>query len=409
MPAAQKDTIIVKNPPKDIKQKSDDIDKAEDIFSKLYKDIPSIPSQSQPPVSDESHPVKIQNTAEKNSDDVFNKLYDNFPNNPPPIKTIPTNIYSPPIPPTTQPSPIIIIQNPQPPFQNTPPPNPPVYSSPPPQPIPAQQTPPSFSANISSQQKNPVSAALCSVFVPGLGQVYNGELEKGIGIYIAELIGWALTIFVGFYFFFLFPILWIYGIYDAYTTANQMNSNQIPARDSNTSTMVLYTIGVFAVGFILSLVIMSMMWGGILGSGINGIASGKTTDSGFSEGSNSQSVSEVKVTQVIIPVTTSEYSGKSANGGSGWSIVGSWEYYTRDPKDYLRFNNGGLLEYFHKGQKWTTGRWSKSSGSSDTYNCALKFLDSDGNVEFTVVMYDADSIVDSQYGEPLMRVSAIPY
>jgi TM2 domain-containing membrane protein YozV len=122
----------------------------------------------------------------------------------------------------------------------------------------------------SSGQKSPGIAALCSVFIPGLGQVYNGELEKGIGIYIAELIGWALTISVSFYLFFLFPIIWIYGIYDAYTTANRMNSNIIPVRSSGTSTMVLYIIGVFAVGFILSSMLMPVMLGGLAKSGTSG-------------------------------------------------------------------------------------------------------------------------------------------
>lgn len=119
----------------------------------------------------------------------------------------------------------------------------------------------------SSGLKSPGVAAICSVFIPGLGQVYNGELKKGIGIYIAGLIGWALSVFVSFYLFILIPIIWIYGIYDAYTTANQMNSNKIPVRSSSTSTMIIYIVAIFVVGFILSSMLMPMMLGGLTKGG----------------------------------------------------------------------------------------------------------------------------------------------
>lgn len=70
-------------------------------------------------------------------------------------------------------------------------------------------------------KKNPGVAAVLSFFVPGLGQIYNGELGKGITIVIFTVISWFLTcIYVGFV---TLIILWIWAIYDAYNTASGMD------------------------------------------------------------------------------------------------------------------------------------------------------------------------------------------
>ena len=72
-----------------------------------------------------------------------------------------------------------------------------------------------------SLDKNPALAAILSFFVCGLGQIYNGELGKGLGLLIGFWICIALSLLI-------LPILiavvlWIYGIYDAYNTAQEMN------------------------------------------------------------------------------------------------------------------------------------------------------------------------------------------
>jgi TM2 domain-containing membrane protein YozV len=66
-------------------------------------------------------------------------------------------------------------------------------------------------------------AAVLSFLIPGLGQIYNGEIGKGIGILV-------LAIILGILFFLLVTmlillILWIWNIYDAYSTAQQINRN----------------------------------------------------------------------------------------------------------------------------------------------------------------------------------------
>lgn len=74
-------------------------------------------------------------------------------------------------------------------------------------------------------EKNPVLAAILSFLIVGLGQIYNGQIGKGIMLIIGYVISFALCfVYVG---FILLPILWIYGIYDAYNTAKKINAGEI--------------------------------------------------------------------------------------------------------------------------------------------------------------------------------------
>lgn len=71
--------------------------------------------------------------------------------------------------------------------------------------------------------KNPGLAAVLSFFITGLGQIYNGQIAKGIGLMVAGVISAGLCVVViG---FILLPIVWIYGIYDAYKTAERINAS----------------------------------------------------------------------------------------------------------------------------------------------------------------------------------------
>ena len=69
--------------------------------------------------------------------------------------------------------------------------------------------------------KNAGVAAVMSFVVMGLGQMYNGEIAKGlifIVLYVISIL--AMFILIGFV---TTPILWAYGIYDAHKTANRIN------------------------------------------------------------------------------------------------------------------------------------------------------------------------------------------
>lgn len=76
-----------------------------------------------------------------------------------------------------------------------------------------------------TDQKNPWIAAVLSFLFTGLGQIYNGQIGKGIGFIILGVV-FALTVIflIG---FILYPLFWIYNIYDAYKTAKKINSGAI--------------------------------------------------------------------------------------------------------------------------------------------------------------------------------------
>jgi TM2 domain-containing membrane protein YozV len=69
--------------------------------------------------------------------------------------------------------------------------------------------------------KNPGLAAVLSFFYMGLGQIYNGQLAKGIFFIVLYSISIFLIIIkIG---IITTPILFIYGIYDAYKSAEKIN------------------------------------------------------------------------------------------------------------------------------------------------------------------------------------------
>lgn len=69
--------------------------------------------------------------------------------------------------------------------------------------------------------KNPGIAAVLSFFYMGLGQIYNGQIAKGVVFIVAYSISLLLMIvLIG---FITTPILFIYGMYDAYKSAEKIN------------------------------------------------------------------------------------------------------------------------------------------------------------------------------------------
>jgi TM2 domain-containing membrane protein YozV len=71
-------------------------------------------------------------------------------------------------------------------------------------------------------EKSPGLAAVLSFFWAGLGQIYNGEIGKGILLIVVFAISCGLiAVVVG---MFTTPILWIYGMVDAYKTAEKFNA-----------------------------------------------------------------------------------------------------------------------------------------------------------------------------------------
>lgn len=69
--------------------------------------------------------------------------------------------------------------------------------------------------------KNPTTATILSFFIMGLGQIYNGQIGKGIMFIVLYAISWLLMfVLVGFV---TTPILWIWGMVDANRSAKRIN------------------------------------------------------------------------------------------------------------------------------------------------------------------------------------------
>lgn len=86
-------------------------------------------------------------------------------------------------------------------------------------------------ARLASGLKNPVIAAVLSLFIPGLGQSYNGNALKGFGIFLGIAILLILTLVVSSEGIFIVILLvWAAGVYDAYRDAGLMNSGKIPEK-----------------------------------------------------------------------------------------------------------------------------------------------------------------------------------
>jgi TM2 domain-containing membrane protein YozV len=105
------------------------------------------------------------------------------------------------------------------------------------------------------EEKSAGIAALCSFFIPGLGQVYNGNLEKGVIVLIGTLIGAIFLLIPGI-------VVWIYGIYDAYTTAEKMIKGVIPVKSTKLSHIIIFFIlGLFilVVAFVLFLMFLAFV------------------------------------------------------------------------------------------------------------------------------------------------------
>lgn len=70
--------------------------------------------------------------------------------------------------------------------------------------------------------KSPGVAAVLSFFWAGLGQIYNGEIGKGIIFMVLYLVSaFLMMAIIG---FITTPILWIFGMVDAYKTAEKINA-----------------------------------------------------------------------------------------------------------------------------------------------------------------------------------------
>ncbi|WNY26115.1 zinc ribbon domain-containing protein [Methanolapillus millepedarum] len=100
-------------------------------------------------------------------------------------------------------------------------------------------------------QKEPFVAAIFSVFMSGLGQLYNGEFAKAVCVQVASIVLSIIGIFI-------WPILlaalavWIWSVYDAYKIAEKMKIGKMPVKIPKWTEIVIYFLWPFLViGFIV--------------------------------------------------------------------------------------------------------------------------------------------------------------
>ena len=70
--------------------------------------------------------------------------------------------------------------------------------------------------------KSPGLALVASFFVPGLGQLVNGQVGKGVAMFFAYVV--SLLLLFAFIGFVLAPAVWIWSMVDAYSGAQQWNA-----------------------------------------------------------------------------------------------------------------------------------------------------------------------------------------
>jgi len=85
------------------------------------------------------------------------------------------------------------------------------------------------------KHKSQAIAGLCSSFLPGLGQIYNGETAKGFVVFLIFLIGLVFFVIPGLF-------VWFYAMYNAYSVAGMMNRGEIPFREMRMLHMVLFVV-----------------------------------------------------------------------------------------------------------------------------------------------------------------------
>ncbi|MFJ5691330.1 hypothetical protein [Providencia stuartii] len=85
---------------------------------------------------------------------------------------------------------------------------------------------------------DPALAGVFSFIITGAGQLYNGEIAKGLGLFIAAV----LCIFI---FFPLAFIPWIFSIFDAFSTAKLLNQQFIETENRKNNVDVSNVINQF--------------------------------------------------------------------------------------------------------------------------------------------------------------------
>ncbi len=114
-------------------------------------------------------------------------------------------------------------------IRTTPASQPPAIQSPETSEQPEQLSP----ASAPAEKKEPILSLIFSVVVPGLGQIYNKQVQKGIILLVGYVLLWLVVLVLSyrsewcFCISFWVPlIVMLYAAYDAYTTTKKINDGE---------------------------------------------------------------------------------------------------------------------------------------------------------------------------------------
>jgi len=113
---------------------------------------------------------------------------------------------------------------------------------------------------VTKKMRSAALAAILSVWL-GLGQAYNGQLGKGLGLFVVWIIFLGITNSGVEFFSVLWLIIWAYGIYDAYATSIKLNSGVLPYTEINTGQIVGFIIGSIIIGAFLWAFVVGFIYG----------------------------------------------------------------------------------------------------------------------------------------------------
>jgi TM2 domain-containing membrane protein YozV len=104
------------------------------------------------------------------------------------------------------------------------------------------------------EEKNAGVALILSFFFTGSGQVYNGEMGKGIGVLIGTVIGSMIFFIPG-------MLVFLYGLYDAYTTAQKMNKGEIPYKPTSMGAVIAFIVAEIVIALVFIFIVMAAYLG----------------------------------------------------------------------------------------------------------------------------------------------------
>lgn len=102
---------------------------------------------------------------------------------------------------------------------------------------------------VKKEERSPALAAILSFIIAGLGQIYNGQIGKGLLIFFTC---WLI-------------IPWVIGIFDAYSTAKKINAGQIMVKSrpgcliAFIISVVVFTVGVLFIGLLAAIAIPNLL------------------------------------------------------------------------------------------------------------------------------------------------------